>query len=79
MADCQLIGTKEAAAYLGFSQEWLQRNTRRLAIPHRRINRHFYYVVGELAEWVDSQKLAAESSNPYHRVSKPLRVKLASR
>jgi hypothetical protein len=52
----QLIGSREAGEYLGFSQEWVQRNAIRLGIPYLEVNRRRYFTVSDLQSWMEGSR-----------------------
>jgi hypothetical protein len=52
----KLIGSREAGEYLGFSQEWVQRNAVRLGIPYLEVNRRRYFTVSDLQTWMEGTR-----------------------
>ena len=56
MNEKQLIGSREAGEYLGFSQEWVQRNAIRLGIPYLEVNGRRYFTVSDLQTWMEGSR-----------------------
>lgn len=78
----QLIGTREAGQFLGFSQEWVQRNAARIGIPYIEINNRMYFTVMDLQNWLANSRSEPTSGTRNSRNRKkqyPMRVSLVKK
>ncbi len=60
------LTTSDAAKFIGKSSHWLYVNAERLQIPRYRIGGRWVYLVTELDEWFNQQKIVQEDQFSRH-------------